>query len=406
MPNEIENTNEEQEDGPLSPKPRRNEADAGGGDQLHQDPREAEATHYVAAANRRTDSSNLGRPDDLIVRNNNCTTAGGEPILTQRSVGSIQPGYQMGCFAFAAAQDGTSVASLPPQKNTGCPPFVSPLSAQQQGLTQWLQQEEEAAVMRQRQQQATQLMQQQQQQPMNVIQIVQPHRTVSSCTITTQPGLDMTKITPAILQSLEYIRSQPPPPVPLVTVFPPEGDDDDQGEERKKFVAPWTFPLFAQAAVPVITPASAGRLGVDTSVIQSPGKTFFGVATTHHQDADSPATNDESSATTGKVESAAAAAPSKRKRKYNHESFPQKLHRLIMDAAENGSQHIVHFTDNGTKFKILSAEGFEKILPKYFRHKKISSFSRMLHLYDFKRVQGTWYVVLPGLLCMILVIIH
>ena len=80
----------------------------------------------------------------------------------------------------------------------------------------------------------------------------------------------------------------------------------------------------------------------------------------------------------------------KRKRKYTHESFPEKLHRLILEAKQDEKEHIVCFSEDGSKFQILSTAGFEaEILPKYFRHNKITSFKRLLHMYGFRRIQGT-----------------
>ena len=84
-----------------------------------------------------------------------------------------------------------------------------------------------------------------------------------------------------------------------------------------------------------------------------------------------------------------APAPKKRRR-YNMEAFPQKLHRLITEAAANDNDSIVRFTEDGTMFRILNSDEFEKLLPGYFRHNSMASFKRLLHMYDFKRVQGTW----------------
>eukprot|EP00977_Amphora_coffeiformis_P003038 scaffold575_cov186-Amphora_coffeaeformis.AAC.5 len=87
--------------------------------------------------------------------------------------------------------------------------------------------------------------------------------------------------------------------------------------------------------------------------------------------------------------SAGQSATPKKKRKYSHEAFPQKLHRLITEAAENEEEReAVHWTEDGTRFKIADTSGFEKILPRYFRHGNISSFKRLLHMYDFKRIMG------------------
>lgn len=81
---------------------------------------------------------------------------------------------------------------------------------------------------------------------------------------------------------------------------------------------------------------------------------------------------------------------SKRKRRYNHEGFPQKLHRLIREASVEQNSHIVKFTEDGKQFQIVDTVAFEGILPRYFRHGKISSFKRLLHMYGFQRTQGTW----------------
>ena len=83
--------------------------------------------------------------------------------------------------------------------------------------------------------------------------------------------------------------------------------------------------------------------------------------------------------------------PVRKKRKYEHESFPEKLHRLLTDAHSQGNQHIICFIDDGEQFQILKASLLEEeILPRYFRHNRISSFKRLLRMYAFQRVQGTW----------------
>ena len=81
----------------------------------------------------------------------------------------------------------------------------------------------------------------------------------------------------------------------------------------------------------------------------------------------------------------------RKKRKYDHESFPEKLHRLILESHENGNTHIVRFTPDGARFEVLHTKNFEaEILPHYFRHNKATSFKRVLRMYGFSRVKGTW----------------
>jgi hypothetical protein len=104
----------------------------------------------------------------------------------------------------------------------------------------------------------------------------------------------------------------------------------------------------------------------------------------HMQHRNGPTTN---------AAAAAVAQPRKprKKRAYNHESFPSKLHRLLREAKVNGKEDIARFTDDGTQFQILATRPFEQeILPNYFRHGSISSFKRLLRMYGFRRTQGTW----------------
>jgi len=86
----------------------------------------------------------------------------------------------------------------------------------------------------------------------------------------------------------------------------------------------------------------------------------------------------------------AASQGPKKRRKYRHEAFPQKLHRLIREAMAEGKDHICRFTDDGTQFQVRDTEAFQtEILPRYFRHGRIDSFKRLLHMYGFRRIQGT-----------------
>lgn len=89
--------------------------------------------------------------------------------------------------------------------------------------------------------------------------------------------------------------------------------------------------------------------------------------------------------------SARAVTLGRQKRKYDHESFPEKLHRLILESHVNGKTHIIRFTPDGASFEVLHTKNFEaEILPHYFRHNKATSFKRVLRMYGFSRVKGTW----------------
>lgn len=64
-------------------------------------------------------------------------------------------------------------------------------------------------------------------------------------------------------------------------------------------------------------------------------------------------------------------------------NFPQKLFSLM----ENEQSDIVCWSERGLAFRVVDQEKFaEEIVPKYFRHTKMTSFQRQLNLYGFRRV--------------------
>ena len=77
----------------------------------------------------------------------------------------------------------------------------------------------------------------------------------------------------------------------------------------------------------------------------------------------------------------------RKKRRYRHESFPQKLYRLLQETAEAGKSHIVSFTPSGTAFRVHDPAKFaQDIAPLYFRHNQYHSFQRNLSNYGFERI--------------------
>jgi len=75
------------------------------------------------------------------------------------------------------------------------------------------------------------------------------------------------------------------------------------------------------------------------------------------------------------------------KRKYQHEAFPQKLYRILVDAERNGESHIISFTSSGEAFRVHDPRSFARdIIPRYFRHNQYHSFQRQLCMYNFERI--------------------
>lgn len=69
------------------------------------------------------------------------------------------------------------------------------------------------------------------------------------------------------------------------------------------------------------------------------------------------------------------------------EPFPEKLHRLLLEIEKDGNAHVVSFFPHGRAFGIHDTEVFEeKIMPKYFKQSRLSSFQRQLNLYGFTRI--------------------
>jgi hypothetical protein len=68
---------------------------------------------------------------------------------------------------------------------------------------------------------------------------------------------------------------------------------------------------------------------------------------------------------------------------FSHLHFPAKLYQII----EEENDDIISWNDDGLSFRIIDHFRFEReLMPKYFRHRNISSVQRQLNLYGFKCV--------------------
>lgn len=69
------------------------------------------------------------------------------------------------------------------------------------------------------------------------------------------------------------------------------------------------------------------------------------------------------------------------------EPFPERLHRLLKEIADDGNGDVISFLGHGRAFAIHKPDKFvSEIITKYFKQKSLSSFQRQLNLYGFKRV--------------------
>lgn len=69
------------------------------------------------------------------------------------------------------------------------------------------------------------------------------------------------------------------------------------------------------------------------------------------------------------------------------EPFPEKLHRMLLEIEKDGNGHIISFFPHGRAFGIHDTDAFEeKIMPKYYKQSRLSSFQRQLNLYGFTRI--------------------
>ena len=69
------------------------------------------------------------------------------------------------------------------------------------------------------------------------------------------------------------------------------------------------------------------------------------------------------------------------------EPFPEKLHRLLKEIADDGNDDVISFYSHGRAIGIHKPEKFvSEIMPKYFKQSRLSSFQRQLNLYGFKRI--------------------
>ena len=76
-----------------------------------------------------------------------------------------------------------------------------------------------------------------------------------------------------------------------------------------------------------------------------------------------------------------------KEQKTNATSIPLFLLKLVDLLDNSDNKQYVQWSANGKSFIVLNQEGFSKnVLPKYFKHNQLSSFTRQLNLYGFRKI--------------------
>jgi hypothetical protein len=69
------------------------------------------------------------------------------------------------------------------------------------------------------------------------------------------------------------------------------------------------------------------------------------------------------------------------------ETFPMKLHRMLLAVEESGEEDIISWQPHGRSFVIHKPRAFvDQVMPKFFNQSKLTSFQRQLNLYGFERL--------------------
>ena len=87
----------------------------------------------------------------------------------------------------------------------------------------------------------------------------------------------------------------------------------------------------------------------------------------------------------GEINSVPSLSKKRTHKKSEISTFIMKTFKIL---DERNNYDIVEWADNGNCFIVKNKERFEnEILPKYFKHRKFSSFVRQLNMYDFHKIR-------------------